>query len=128
MLHFYGFYYFYFLSLAQSYFITNDSPLPFWDFLSRILQGLDYKAPSRHLPYTLVYVIALVVQFFCTLLSPVVTIKPTFTPMRVALAGTHHYYSCERAKRDFGYRPVVELDEAISRTIEHFEHLRNSET
>ena len=112
----------------QSYFITNDEPLPFWDFLSRILRGLGYKDPTRHLPYTLVYLIAMVVQLFCTLLSPVVTIKPTFTPMRVALAGTHHYYSCARAKNDFAYRPVVEMDEAIAKTLEHFKHLRNKDT
>jgi len=74
-----------------------------------------------------VYVIAVVVQFCCTLLSPLVTIKPTFSPMRVALAGTHHYYSCDRAKRELGYKPVVDMDEAIARTLEHFKDLRNTE-
>ena len=72
--------------------------------------------------------LAVVVQFCCTVLSPLVTIKPTFSPMRVALAGTHHYYSCVRAKRELGYKPVVEMDEAIARTLENFEHLRNTKS
>ena len=110
----------------QAYFITNDQPLPFWDFISLMVKGLGYEGPSRHLPYWLVYFIALVIQLICTILSPLVTISPTFSPMRVALAGTHHYYSCERAKRDFGYQPVVNFDDAVARTLEHFSFLKNN--
>lgn len=111
----------------QAYFITNDAPLPFWDFISRVVAGLGYTPPSRHLPYFLVYFIAMLVQLFCTVLSPLVTIKPTFSPMRVALAGTYHYYSCERARQDFDFQPVVEFNEAVQRTLEHFSYLKNSD-
>ena len=52
-------------------------------------------------------------------------IQPTFTPLKVALAGTHHYYSCARAKKDMGYKPLVSMDEAIERTLTSFQHLRN---
>jgi sterol-4alpha-carboxylate 3-dehydrogenase (decarboxylating) len=34
------------------------------------------------------------------LLSPLVKIDSTFTPMRIALAGTHHYYSSKKARSD----------------------------
>ena len=112
-------YYSYFFSL-QAYHITNDAPLPFWDFISRVLTGLDYPPPSYHLPAWLVYFIALLLQFFTILLKPLVTLRPTFTPMRVALASTHHYYSCERAKKDFGYKPPVEFDEGLRRAVEHY--------
>ncbi len=91
-----------------------------------MVKGLGYSPPKYHLPYWLVYFIALVVQFFCTLLSPLVTINPTFSPMRVALSGTHHYYSCERAKKDFGFKPVVDFDDGVTRTLEHFSHLKNN--
>lgn len=109
----------------QAYFITNDAPLPFWDFISRVVMGLGYRPPTRHLPYWLIYFISLLVHLVCKLLSPLLTLTPTFTPMRVALAGTHHYYSCARAKRDFGFKPVVKFDEALARTLEHFSFLRN---
>eukprot|EP00731_Ephydatia_muelleri_P030568 Em0022g82a len=108
---------------GKAYFITNDSPVPFWEFMSRILTGLGYPAPKYKLPYMLIYFLALLLQWMCVLLSPLVIIKPTFTPMRVALAGTHHYYSCQKAKEDFGYAPVVEFDEGVRRSVEHFRHL-----
>ncbi|XP_064405536.1 sterol-4-alpha-carboxylate 3-dehydrogenase, decarboxylating-like [Halichondria panicea] len=111
---------------GKAYFITNDAPLPFWDFMSRVLTGLHYPAPVYHLPYWLVYTLALLLQLLAWCVSPITTLTPTFTPMRVALAATHHYYSCDRAKRDFGYKPLVSFDEALTKSLEHFSHLRRS--
>ena len=104
----------------QAYNITNDSPLPFWSYISQVLVGLGYPPPSRHLPYWLVLLLALLLQFIVWLLSPIITISPTFTPSRVRLAGTHHYYSCQRAKKDFGYTPPVTFEEGLRRTLEDY--------
>ncbi|XP_061212679.1 sterol-4-alpha-carboxylate 3-dehydrogenase, decarboxylating isoform X2 [Neopsephotus bourkii] len=111
---------------GKAFHITNDEPIPFWAFMSRILTGLNYDAPKYHIPYWLAYYLALVLSLLLWLLSPLVTIKATFTPMRVALAGTFHYYSCDRAKRAMGYTPVVSLDEAIERTVQSYPHLRRA--
>lgn len=108
----------------QPYHITNDEPIRFWDFMSEVLVGLGYDPPRYHLPYTFVYGLALLLWLLALILRPLVTFKPTFTPMRVALAGTHHYYSCERAKQDMGYKPVVCLKESITRTVQSYPHLR----
>lgn len=110
---------------GKAYHITNDEPVRFWDFMSDILVGLGYAAPRYHLPYTLVYGLALLLWLLSLLLSPLVAFKPTFTPMRVALAGTHHFYSCSRAKQDMGYKPVVSLKDGIRRTVESYPHLRH---
>uniref|UniRef100_W5NC96 Sterol-4-alpha-carboxylate 3-dehydrogenase, decarboxylating n=1 Tax=Lepisosteus oculatus TaxID=7918 RepID=W5NC96_LEPOC len=108
----------------QAYHITNDEPVRFWEFLSRLLVGLGYEAPRYHLPYRLVYGLALLLWLLAVLLRPLLTFRPTFTPMRVALAGTHHYYSCARAKQELGYRPLVSLEEAITQTVRSYPHLR----
>lgn len=110
---------------GKPYHITNDEPVRFWDFMSEVLVGLGYAAPRYHLPYTLVYGLALLLWLLTLVLRPLVSLKPTFTPMRVALAGTHHYYSCERAKEDMGYKPVVNLKEGIARTVQSYPHLRH---
>lgn len=111
---------------GKSYHITNDEPIPFWTFLSRILVGLNYDAPKYCIPYWLAYYLALFLSLIVLILSPLVRIKPTFSPMRVALAGTFHYYSCEAAKKDMGYRPVVRLEEALEKTIQSYPQLRRS--
>ncbi len=30
---------------GQAFFVTNDAPLPFWDFLAAVLTGFGYPAP-----------------------------------------------------------------------------------
>ncbi|XP_023561144.1 sterol-4-alpha-carboxylate 3-dehydrogenase, decarboxylating isoform X1 [Octodon degus] len=109
---------------GKAFHITNDEPIPFWTFLSRILKGLNYEPPKYHIPYWVAYYLALLLSLLVMLLSPLLQIQPTFTPMRVALAGTFHYYSCEKAKKLIGYRPLVSMDEAVERTVRSFHHLR----
>lgn len=92
--------------------------------MSEILVGLGYDAPRYHLPYLLIYGLALLLWLLALILRPLVSFKPTFTPMRVALAGTHHYYSCERAKEVLAYRPLVSLKEGIARTVQSYPHLK----
>lgn len=109
---------------GKAYNITNDEPLPFWKFISDVLTGLNYPPPSFHLPYWLLYWLSWLLHLITILLSPLVTIRPTFTPMRVALAGTHHYYSCQQAKRELGYSPPISLKEGLQRTIDSYPHLK----
>ena len=92
--------------------------------MSRMLVGLGYPPPRFHLPYWFVYLLALLLHMFTIILRPFKTIRPTFTPMTVALAGTYHYYSSQRAKQDMNYTPVVPLDLAIQRTIDSYPELR----
>lgn len=109
---------------GKAFHITNDEPIPFWTFLSRILIGLNYEAPKYHIPYWVAYYLALLLSLLVMVISPVIQLQPTFTPMRVALAGTFHYYSCERAKKALGYQPLVTMDDAVERTVQSFHHLR----
>lgn len=110
---------------GNPYHITNDEPVKFWTFMTKILVGLDYPAPSVHLPYWLLYIVASILAVVSYLLSPFVNFQPTFTPMKVALAGTHHYYSCSRAKRDLHYTPIINMEDGIKDTIQFFSYLRN---
>ncbi|KAF6091139.1 NAD(P) dependent steroid dehydrogenase-like [Phyllostomus discolor] len=109
---------------GKAFHITNDEPIPFWAFLSRILTGLNYEAPKYHIPYWVAYCLAMLLSLLVMVASPVIQLQPTFTPMRVALAGTFHYYSCEKAKKVLGYQPLVTMDDAVERTVQSFHHLR----
>ncbi|XP_052597078.1 sterol-4-alpha-carboxylate 3-dehydrogenase, decarboxylating isoform X2 [Peromyscus californicus insignis] len=109
---------------GKAFHITNDEPIPFWTFLSRILTGLNYEAPKYHIPYWVAYYLAFLLSLLVMVISPLIQIQPTFTPMRVALAGTFHYYSCEKAKKLIGYQPLVTMDDAVERTVQSFHHLR----
>ena len=95
--------------------------------MTRIITGLGYPAPKIKLPYVLIYFVAFVLHLMCLLLKPIKKIQPTFTPITVAMAGTHHFYSCQRAKEDFNYEPLVSVDNGIVDTLASFPHLKKSQ-
>eukprot|EP00126_Sphaerothecum_destruens_P006332 Sdes_comp19314_c0_seq1m10441 len=110
---------------GEAFHITNDEPIPFWDFISKILEALHYPTPQIRIPYLLVFYLSVLVEYFFWILSPLVLIRPVFSPMRVALSGTHHYYSTEKAKKLLGYKPIYALKEGISETVKYYDFLRN---
>lgn len=115
---------------GQVYNITNDEPVHFWAFVSAVLSANHYTPPTRNAPYLLVLMVAYILQYMAIAYNflqdrlalsmgqkPQQQWKPFLTPFKVSLAGTHHYYSCEKAKRMLGYKPIVSLQEGLDLTM-----------
>lgn len=97
--------------------------MKFGDYVSGVVTGLGYPPPSVHLPYSLILLVAIAIDWFCWILKPFVTIRPLFTPMRVRIAGTYHYYSCQKAKNDLQYHPIVTYQEGLARSLDYFKSI-----
>ncbi|GJD06314.1 Sterol-4-alpha-carboxylate 3-dehydrogenase, decarboxylating [Galdieria sulphuraria] len=110
---------------GQVYFITNDDARPFWGFLGDILQGLGYPRPTRRLPFWLIYILSWLFLWFSRLISPWIQLESDFTPFRILLSVRNRRVSCEKAKRELGYKPIVSMEEGLQRTIAYFSFLRN---
>lgn len=102
----------------QVFHITNDEPIQFWIFVSVLLNRLGYAVPQKKLPYWFIVSIAWFMYILSIILRPFIDWQPFLSPFKVALAGTHHYYSCEKAKRLLGYEPVVALEKGIDITVD----------
>eukprot|EP00127_Corallochytrium_limacisporum_P006895 Clim_evm10s237 gene=Clim_evmTU10s237 len=112
---------------GKAYNITNCEPIPFWGFMNQLCEGLGYQRPQYKLPYWLIYCLAVLLAYVQFLLNAIgITFEPIFTPSRVALAGTHHYYDSSRAIADMGYQPKVTLEEGIRRSLKAFAHLSST--
>ena len=110
---------------GKAYFITNDEPRPFWGFMGDVCGGLGYGRPRIHLPTALIMFIAYFVQYVVIpLLSPFKRLETDFTPFRIVVASSNRTFDCGRAKRELGYVPTVDMDEALRRTLAHFDHLK----
>lgn len=113
---------------GQAYFITNDETTLFWEQCGVILGGLGYPVPSICIPYVICFCVAVLIEIVLLLLSPIYRPKkpPTFSRQRVALLTSHRKISCAKAKKDFGYKPQVSMEEGMQRTVEHFQYLANT--
>lgn len=107
------------VACGKAYIITNDEPIGFWDFAGLLMDEIKMPRPSIHVPYKLVLGISLFLQVLFAVLSPIVSLKTTFTPQVVRLAGTTHYYNCNRAKNEIGYRPFVSMADGIKISVQY---------
>lgn len=101
---------------AQAYFITNGEPMAFFEFVERFLLALGYPAIKGRVPYWLAYAAAAVAEGIDTLRGGTLGQENGLTRFAVQYMNTHHYFSVEKARRDLGYTPAVNLDEGIALT------------
>lgn len=110
---------------GKAYFITNDSPRPFWGMMGDICEGLGYPRPRIHLPYHLIMAIACFMQYVVIPLLKLFgkDVETDLTPFRIAVSAVNRTFSCERAKKDLGYVPKTSMQEALTQTLVYFKHL-----
>lgn len=106
---------------GEAFFITDDNPVPFWDFQRKIWAAAGDKTPLTKIvviPAWLVMCIATVVEYLywiCTLGQKL----PPKTMRRSVLryTVTNRTFCIKKAKERLGYKPVVNTDVGIKRGV-----------
>ena len=96
--------------VGEKYFITDYEPESFWDFFDPILERYNLSTTKRSIPFWIMYIVATFNEIF----NP----KSLLNRFTVTQISINHTYSHEKAKRDFGYEPIVTKDEAMKKTVE----------
>lgn len=104
---------------GEAFFITNDSPLYFWDFARMVWATAgDTTEPSQVWVINKEFglVIASLVEWVFWLLRR----KPNLTRKVVNYSSMTRYYNIDKAKRLLGYQPLIGVEEGIARTVKSF--------
>jgi len=104
---------------GQAYFITNGEPYPFFAFVADVLAALDLPKMKGSVPYAVVYPIAAIAEAWDTLKGGTLNAENGLTRFAIRYMCTHHYFSIEKAKRELGYQPKVNIAEGIRLTAKH---------
>ena len=102
---------------GRAYFVTDNHPLPLFEFMRPLIEGLGYKIPKINIPYRPVLLFLRLWQY---LHFRVGLPAPPFTPHEIRKLAISHVASSEAANRDFGYQPVVSPEEAMVRCLAHY--------
>ncbi len=104
---------------GEAFFITNDAPLYFWDF-ARVVWSMagDKTEPSQ--VWVINTGIGLVIASIIEWIFWVLGRKPNLTRRIVRYSSMARYYNIEKARRAFGYQPLLGMEEAISRSVKSF--------
>jgi nucleoside-diphosphate-sugar epimerase len=99
------------------YNITNDRPLTQLEMFNAIADAVDGVRPTRHLPYLPIYYGSIVAE---KVVARVTRTKPVVTQLGAMMFGSDNRHSVEKARRELGYEPKVELRTGITLSAEWF--------
>jgi sterol-4alpha-carboxylate 3-dehydrogenase (decarboxylating) len=110
---------------GQIFFITNGTPIPFWDLSRAIWKEYDPEKgvvdPAKC--WKLSKSVSLLAAGFLKLLSYSTGRPPTIDHFKVTVICGTRYHNIEKARRLLGYEPLIGLEEGIKRSVEWFKAL-----
>eukprot|EP01121_Diplochlamys_sp_Union-15-3_P007386 TRINITY_DN1874_c0_g1_i1.p1 TRINITY_DN1874_c0_g1~~TRINITY_DN1874_c0_g1_i1.p1 ORF type:complete len:481 (-),score=99.04 TRINITY_DN1874_c0_g1_i1:43-1446(-) len=102
---------------GKAYNINDGESSKFWELLYEIgeVGGVSRKQMGRiHIPARIILYLAMLIQYL--------GITSDFTKESVSLATTHHTFSIERAKKDFGYQPIYTPKQGFDLTASYIKN------
>lgn len=101
---------------GQAYFVGQERPVKLWDFINTVLAHVKVDPVMSTIDVQTAYRIGWVMEKVFRLLG-IQKPEPPMTRFVALNLGKSHYFSHEKAKRDFGYVPRVSIEEGLKRTF-----------
>jgi len=98
-------------ALGEAYNITSDSPLTQEQFLSAIAREVGASPPRVHIPYAPLYAAGYVAERAAMLTRS--KRQPLVTRLGVKLFGTDNRHAIDKARRELGFSPRVDLEDGV---------------
>jgi len=101
---------------GEAFFITNDSPVYFWDFTRAVWAAAGSPLGTDHV-WKLPRDVGMVLGFLSEVFFAIIRKPPTFNRQRITFSCMTRYYDISKAKRRLGYKPLVSLDEGVRKSV-----------
>lgn len=105
---------------GESYFISDGHPINYFDYFRPFVEGMGFRHPTIALPGSVVFGVTWVWELLHRFL-PIPA--PFLTRHEVLKVTTDHYSGIDKAKRDFGWEPHVDIEESTRRCVEYCREL-----
>lgn len=105
---------------GKAYHITDETPVQdFFTSLEPFLVAAGCRLTTFSIPYTVVWLVALFLEFIAWVLKPFVAIKVPITRGNVFGVCKGATFSGEKAKKELGYLPLYSFQESKTQTIRY---------
>lgn len=108
---------------GEAYFVGQERPVKLWDFINQVLGLVKVGPVMNHISVEAAYRIGWVLEKLWKL-TGIQKPEPPMTRFVALNLGKSHYFSHEKARRDFGYVPRVTIEEGLKRTFAHREVIK----
>jgi nucleoside-diphosphate-sugar epimerase len=103
---------------GQAYNICSEGEVKQKDLLNALTDALSLPRVTKHVPYGLAIRYAFVLEAIAKLLRR--SKPPTITRRAIYLIGRSTQYSTQKARTELGWKPQVDIQEGVRRTLEWF--------
>jgi nucleoside-diphosphate-sugar epimerase len=105
-------------AVGQAYNITSDRPLTQRQFLEAIAHEIGASPPRIHVPYQALYAAGCAAERLALLTRS--RHQPVLTRLGVKLFGTDNRHAIDKARRELGYQPMVDLRDGVRLAAEWY--------
>jgi nucleoside-diphosphate-sugar epimerase len=107
---------------GEIYFLTDSPAKNFFKFLDTIVEGSGYEIRPKNawVPKPLMWIAGAAAEGAALLIRPFKRINPKVSRFAVSYTCNDFTFSGDKARRDFGYTPKYNEQEAFERTVEYF--------
>jgi len=98
---------------GQAYFINEPEPVKLWDWIDLLLARAGLPPVKKSVPHGAAWLAGAMCETVYGALR--VRAEPPMTRFLAAQLGSDHWYSIDKARRDFGYHPIVSVAEGLKR-------------
>ncbi|MHB0959879.1 MAG: NAD-dependent epimerase/dehydratase family protein [Pirellulaceae bacterium] len=95
------------------YFISQGEPVYCWEWINAILELAGLPPVRRRISATAAWRVGGALEAIFGLLR--IAREPMMTRFLAAQLATSHYFTIDRARRDFGYQPTISTEEGMRR-------------
>lgn len=106
---------------GKAYFINEPEPVNLWDWIDELLQTAGVKPVTKRISAKAAWNVGAVLEaiYLCLFLPG----EPPMTRFLASQLSSSHYYNIAASKRDFGYKPIVTVKEAMQRLTPELQRL-----
>jgi len=105
-------------AVGEAFIITDGLEISWREFTEKLCAALQIKAPRLAIPFAVGYAMAGLMEFAYKTFR--ISNPPLLTRYRVSNGGRDYHFSIKKAEKLLNYRPLVSIDEAVSRTVKWY--------
>ncbi|MFA6569603.1 MAG: NAD-dependent epimerase/dehydratase family protein [Victivallales bacterium] len=101
---------------GKAYFISDGNPVVLWEWIGNLLKLLDMAPVDKKISYRSAYVGGALVELLYKLLP--FSGEPPMTRFVAGQLAHSHYFNISAARHDLGYKPEINPEDALKKTVE----------
>lgn len=101
---------------GRPYFIGQERPVVLWDWINDLYRELGIAQLEKKVPLAVAYLAGLLLEGVHRM--AMMEKEPRMTRFLALQLARSHYFSHTRACRDFGYKPLISIEEGTKRLLE----------